>query len=128
MGQDMRYQYLLHHQARKAQTSLYPISYFTYVGFHSCLTVLRVINLLSTLCILMGFLIYIDTISMGLPIVYFKGTRVNFLNYVVFLSLNIVLILANSADPDEMQQYAAFHLGLHCWPKYLSRGFQNTKG
>ena len=31
----------------------------------------------------------------------------------------VVLILANSADPDEMQQYAAFHQGLHCLPKYL---------
>ena len=35
----------------------------------------------------------------------------------------IVLILANSADPDEMQHDAAFHLGLHCF-----MGFQNTKG
>ena len=25
----------------------------------------------------------------------------------------------NSADPDEMPPYAAFHLGLHCLPKYL---------
>ena len=31
--------------------------------------------------------------------------------------------LANSADSDEMQHYAAFHLGLHCLPKYLFRGF-----
>ena len=43
-------------------------------------------------------------------------------------SLKIVLVLAKSADPDEMQPYAAFHLGLHCLPKYLFRGFQNTKG
>ena len=27
----------------------------------------------------------------------------NFLNYDVFLSLKVVLILANSVDPDEMQ-------------------------
>ena len=27
-----------------------------------------------------------------------------------------------------MQHYAAFHLGLHCWPKYLFRGFQYKKG
>ena len=26
----------------------------------------------------------------------------------------VTLILANSEDPDEMQHYAAFHLGLHC--------------
>ena len=51
-----------------------------------------------------------------------------FLNYGVFLSLKIVLILPNSADPDEMQHDAAFHLGLHCLPKYLFRGFQSTKG
>ena len=34
------------------------------------------------------------------------------------------LILANSADPDEMQHNAAFHLGLHCLPKYPFRGLQ----
>ena len=32
--------------------------------------------------------------------------------------MKIVLILANSTDPDEMQHYAAFYLGLHCLPKY----------
>ena len=35
------------------------------------------------------------------------------------------LKLANSADSDEMQHYAAFHLGLHCLPEYLFWGFQN---
>ena len=39
-----------------------------------------------------------------------------------------VLILGNSADTDEMQHYAAFHLGLHCLPKYLFMGFQYTQG
>ena len=28
-------------------------------------------------------------------------------------------VIANSADPDEMPHYAAFHLGLHCLLKYL---------
>ena len=28
----------------------------------------------------------------------------------------------NSADPDEMQHYAAFHLELHCLPMYPFRG------
>ena len=37
-------------------------------------------------------------------------------------------ILTNSADPDQMQYYAAFHLALHCSPKYPLRGFQYTKG
>ena len=27
-----------------------------------------------------------------------------------------------------MQHYAAFHLGLHCLPKYKPMGFQNRKG
>ena len=34
----------------------------------------------------------------------------------------------NSVDPDEMQHYAAFHLGFHCLQKYSFRGFRNTKG
>ena len=39
------------------------------------------------------------------------------------------LILANSANPDEMQHYAAFHLGLHSLHKYpFIRGFQCRKG
>ena len=38
------------------------------------------------------------------------------------------LKLANSADPDEMLPYAAFHLGFHCLPKYLSTGIQIEKG
>ena len=57
---------------------------------------------------------------MPLPIVLLitlRGHRQNFPNYDVSLSLKVVLILANSADPDEMQHYAAFHLGLHCLPK-----------
>ena len=46
----------------------------------------------------------------------------------MFLSLKIVLILANSVDPDEMQHYAAFHLDLDCSPKYPFSGLQYTKG
>ena len=38
-------------------------------------------------------------------------------SFTVLQSLKIVFILANSADPGEMQHYAAFHLGLHCLPK-----------
>ena len=67
-------------------------------------------------CILMDFPIHIDTISMELPIVTFKGLMSKLLNYDVFLSLNFVLTLANSAEPDEMQPHAAFHLGLYCLP------------
>ena len=51
-----------------------------------------------------------------------------FLNYDVFLSQKVILILANSTDPEEMQHYAVFHLGLCCLLKFPLRGFQNTKG
>ena len=34
----------------------------------------------------------------------------------VFLSLKIAIILANSAGPDEMLHFVAFHLGFHCLP------------
>ena len=43
-----------------------------------------------------------------------------------FLSLKIVLVSANSVDPDEMPQYAAFLLGLHCLPKYPFRVHTNS--
>ena len=49
-------------------------------------------------------------------------------NKIVFLSLKIVFILANSAVPDEMLHHAAFHLGLLCLPKYAFRSHQYAKG
>ena len=64
----------------------------------------------------MDFPIYVNTICMGLPILNFKGLQIKFLNYDVFLYLKVGLMLANSADTDEVQHYAAFHLGLHCLP------------
>ena len=44
----------------------------------------------------------------------FKGSQVDFPNKCVLQSLNIAFIIANSADPDEMQQ--------------VFRDFQYTKG
>ena len=44
-----------------------------------------------------------------------------------FMSLKIVFILANSADPDEMPPYVAFHQGIHCLPKYLFTSIQDEK-
>ena len=68
---------------------------------------------------------YIDT-SMELSILCFKGgCQSKFLLNDAFLSLKIVFSLANSADPDELNPYAAFYLGLQCLPKYL---FVNEKG
>ena len=40
----------------------------------------------------------------------------------MFLSLKIVFVFANSADPDEMQHSAAFHLDLHCFCKITHLG------
>ena len=59
---------------------------------------------------------------------YFKGSQVEFSKLLCISAPEIVLILANSAEPDEMQHYAAFHLGLHCLPKYLFWGFPVYKG
>ena len=36
----------------------------------------------------------------------------------IFFSLKNFIVLANSADPNEMPHYVAFYLGLHCLPKY----------
>ena len=54
-------------------------------------------------------------------IIYFESSF-------VFLSLMIIFIVADSADPDEMPPYAAFHLGLDCLLKYLFTRIQNEKG
>ena len=40
--------------------------------------------------------------------------------------LKIDFVFVNSADPDEMPDYAA-HLGVQCLPKYPFRGFWYTK-
>ena len=45
-----------------------------------------------------------------------------------FCPRRFVLVLANSADPDEKQYNAAFHLGLHCLPMYPFRSLQYTMG
>ena len=55
-------------------------------------------------------------------------TCYNFQKNTVFLSLKNDFVLANSADLDEMLHYVAFHLGLHCLPKYPFRGFWSSKG
>ena len=61
-------------------------------------------------------------------IVNIEGLQVIISKIYFFLSLMINFVLVNSADPDEMLLYAAFHLGLHCLLKYPFRGFQSTKG
>ena len=46
----------------------------------------------------------------------------------VFFCLKIIFSFSNSADPDEIQHHAAFHLGLHFLQNYSFRGFSNIKG
>ena len=62
------------------------------------------------------FPIQIATIRMGLFIICFKGSQVDFTNKCVLQSLNIAFIIANSADPDEMQQTTK--LSLEWFPVY----------
>ena len=47
--------------------------------------------------------------------------------YTIFC-LKTFFTCTNSVAPDEMQHYAAFHLGLHCLQKYSFRGFPEYKG
>ena len=61
----------------------------------------------------MEFSIKFDRVNAGWSNVYTEGSQVIISKNIVFLSLNINSALANSADPDEMLHYAAFHLGLH---------------
>ena len=79
----------------------------------------------------MYYPIYIDSINMDLSIFfYFMGPPVKVCKFKLFLSVKIALILANCSDPDEMLFYVAFHLSLHCLPKYmyLFNSIQNGKG
>ena len=54
-----------------------------------------------------------------------SSCELHVLKNIVFLSLKIDFILANSTYPDKMLQYVAFHLGIHCLPKYPFRGFES---
>ena len=68
-------------------------------------------------------------IKSGWFIVFIKGSKVIIsTKNIVLLSLKINFVLSNSADPDEMPQFVAFHQGLHCLQKYPFRGFQSSKG
>ena len=75
----------------------------------------------------MGFSIKFDTVKSRLFIVYIEVSQAIISKNIAFLSLKINFALANSADPDEMPPYAAFHLGHHCLRKCLDRGFRPSK-
>ena len=76
----------------------------------------------------MEFSIKQHTIKSECSIVYMEGSQVIISKNIVFLTRKINFVLENSSDSDEMQHHAAFHLGLHCLPKYSFSGFQYTKG
>ena len=75
-----------------------------------------------TVCILMNTSIWFGSLYIS------RSQRLKFPDQGVLQSMNVVFISANSADPDEMLHFTAFHLGLHCLPKYLFRGFAYIKG
>ena len=68
-----------------------------------------------------------DTVKSGWSTVYIEGRWVMFSKKILFLSLKIDFVLANSAYPDEMPHNVAFYLGLHCLPKYPFRGLRSIK-
>ena len=81
-----------------------------------------------SLFILMDYAIHINTINMELSILYSKGLLVKIsIKWCISVPEDL-FILANSENHDEMSAYAAFHLGVHCLPKYPFTGFQNEKG
>ena len=75
-----------------------------------------------TLFIQMDYPIPIDTITMELSIMYFKGLQVKISLKLYIFCHQDCFIVSNSADPDEMLPYAAFHLNFHCFLKYLFTG------
>ena len=71
---------------------------------------------------------HIDTIRMELCILYLKGLLVKISIRWCISFADIFFYHRNNADSDEMPPNAAFHLGLHCLPKYLFAGIQSKKG
>ena len=61
----------------------------------------------------MKFCIQFDTVKSRWSFAFIEGLQViiSIMNIIIF-SLKIDFVL-NSADPNEMPPYAAFHLGLH---------------
>ena len=62
------------------------------------------------------------------PFSILRHRQSNFLYNDVYMTLKIIFIIANSSDSDETRPYAAFHLSLHCFPKYLFTDILNEKG
>ena len=71
----------------------------------------------------MDYLIQIDKNKMESFIVFLYNTRsqVTSSKFWCFIYLKIILTYTTSSYPDEMQHFAALHLGLRCLSKYSLR-------
>ena len=69
----------------------------------------------------------IDTINWGLSSKYQGVTGCNFNKIIVFLSLKIVFVLANSIDPGKIPHDVPFIQGLNCLHKYEYRSHLYTE-
>ena len=78
------------------------------------------IKLFLTLCILMHYSFWFNTKTWDNPLYISRGVRLFFSKKKNCIILSEYLY---SLDPDEIQHYAAFHLGLHCLQSYSFRGF-----
>ena len=76
----------------------------------------------------MGFPIHIDTISMGLPIVYFNGSQVEISKLWYFSVPEGCFNLCKQRRPWWNAALCCISSEPHCLPKYLFSGFQHTKG
>ena len=68
----------------------------------------------------------LNTLKYGLIHFVFKGIAGQKLYNDAFMFLKTVFF-SILAETDEMPPYAAFHLGLHCLPRYVFTGSQNVK-
>ena len=62
----------------------------------------------------MEFYLCLIQLSQDGPLYIMRGHRIYFPKILYYLSIDFVL--ANSADPDEMLHYSAFHLGFLGFP------------
>ena len=53
---------------------------------------------------------WFDTINFRWSIIYIEGSQVIISNRIVLFSLQIIIVLTISVDPDEMQHNVVFHL------------------
>ena len=60
----------------------------------------------------------VDTKNLRWSNIHIKGSQVRISKFKCFSVPEDSFILGNSEDPDEMPHFVAFHLGLHCFPKY----------